>query len=74
MKFRKHFFRREKLKRNIPTVEEINNRLIQETGKSEAAKQDVRKDDIQFSSEESGSEAVMRRFLGESKSLNRRCN
>ena len=31
------------------------------------AKQEVQKDDIQFSSEESGSEAVMRRFLGESK-------
>lgn len=55
--------KREKLKRNIPTVEEINNRLIQETGKTELAKQEVQKDDIQFSSEESGSEAVMRRFL-----------
>ena len=51
-------FRREKLKRNIPTVEEINSRLIQETTKNEESKKD------DYSSEESGSDAVMRRFLG----------
>jgi len=50
--------KREKLKRNIPTVEEINSRLIQESTKNEE-----KKNELQYSSEESGPDAVMRRFL-----------
>lgn len=48
-------------------MEEINNRLIQET------KNDDKKEELQYSSEESGSDAVMRRFLGEYLLVCHRC-
>ena len=66
-------FRREKLKRNIPTAEEINTRFIQENEtdgpvKSDNTKQKAKAEDLHYSSEESGSDAVMRRFLGKKES------
>ena len=57
--------RREKLKRNIPTAEEITKRLEEGTKDSNHKPSEVTRDELQYSSEESGTNEVMRRFLGE---------
>jgi len=54
------------LKRNIPTAEEITQRLKGESSKDSNHKtNEVSRDELQYSSEESGTNEVMRRFLGE---------
>ena len=54
------------MKRNIPTAEEITQRLKGESSKDSNHKtNEVSRDELQYSSEESGTNEVMRRFLGE---------
>ena len=66
LEFFQFIFRREKLKRNIPTAEEITERLKGANPNHKTS--EVSRDELQYSSEESGTNEVMRRFLGEPQS------